>query len=102
MDQGLKRRAASPHVGLGTSIVEALAHQLNATVEKTSGPQGTTVTTKICRENYFVERNYLMTYVDSDYDSHPLYASPNLGTWTMVIGWILISFGLAYYWAHIS
>jgi two-component sensor histidine kinase len=33
-----------PHSGLGTSIVEALAHQLKATVEKTSGPQGTTVT----------------------------------------------------------
>ena len=32
------------HVGLGTSIVEALAHQLNATVQKTSGPQGTMVT----------------------------------------------------------
>jgi hypothetical protein len=41
-----------------------------------------------------------MTYVDRDYDSHLLYA--NLGTWTMVIGWILIAFGLAYYWAHIS
>jgi two-component sensor histidine kinase/PAS domain-containing protein len=33
-----------PHTGLGTSIVEALAHQLEATVKKTSGPQGTTVT----------------------------------------------------------
>ena len=33
-----------PHMGLGTSIVEALAHQLNATVSKTSGPEGTTVT----------------------------------------------------------
>ena len=33
-----------PHSGLGTSIVEALAHQLHATVQKTSGPQGTTVT----------------------------------------------------------
>jgi two-component sensor histidine kinase len=32
-----------PHAGLGTSIVEALAHQLNATVQKTSGPQGTMV-----------------------------------------------------------
>jgi PAS domain S-box-containing protein len=32
-----------PHTGLGTSIVEALAHQLNATVHKSSGPQGTTV-----------------------------------------------------------
>jgi hypothetical protein len=29
-----------PHTGLGTSIVEALAHQLEATVEKTSGPEG--------------------------------------------------------------
>jgi chemotaxis protein methyltransferase CheR len=34
----------APHSGLGTSIVEALAHQLNATVTKTSGPEGTTVT----------------------------------------------------------
>ena len=34
----------APHAGLGTSIVEALAHQLNATVSKTSGPEGTTVT----------------------------------------------------------
>jgi two-component sensor histidine kinase len=33
-----------PHTGLGTSIVEALAHQLEATVKKTSGPQGTMVT----------------------------------------------------------
>jgi chemotaxis protein methyltransferase CheR len=32
-----------PHSGLGTSIVEALAHQLKATVEKTSEPEGTTV-----------------------------------------------------------
>ena len=32
------------HIGLGTSIVEALAHQLNAMVQKTSGTQGTTVT----------------------------------------------------------
>jgi two-component sensor histidine kinase len=32
-----------PHTGLGTSIVEALARQLDATVEKSSGPQGTTV-----------------------------------------------------------
>ena len=31
------------HIGLGTSIVEALAHQLNATVQKTSGADGTTV-----------------------------------------------------------
>ena len=34
----------APRTGLGTSIVEALAHQLNATVSKTSGPEGTTVT----------------------------------------------------------
>ena len=34
----------SSHVGLGTSIVEALAHQLEATVEKTSGSEGTVVT----------------------------------------------------------
>jgi two-component sensor histidine kinase len=33
-----------PHTGLGTSIVEALAHQLNATVYKSGGPEGTTVT----------------------------------------------------------
>jgi two-component sensor histidine kinase len=32
------------HTGLGTSIVEALAHQLNAIVQKTSGPEGTAVT----------------------------------------------------------
>jgi chemotaxis protein methyltransferase CheR len=35
-----------PHIGLGTSIVEALAHQLEAKVQKTSGSQGTTVTIK--------------------------------------------------------
>jgi chemotaxis protein methyltransferase CheR len=41
---GAKEAASEPrHAGLGTSIVEALAHQLNATVEKASGPQGTTV-----------------------------------------------------------
>ena len=32
-----------PHVGLGTSIVEALAHQLEATVHKTDRPLGTMV-----------------------------------------------------------
>jgi PAS domain S-box-containing protein len=32
-----------PHAGLGTSIVEALARQLDATVQKSGGPQGTTV-----------------------------------------------------------
>jgi two-component sensor histidine kinase len=34
----------APYTGLGTSIVEALAHQLNATVQKASGNRGTTVT----------------------------------------------------------
>ena len=33
----------TPHTGLGTSIVEALSRQLDATVEKSGGPQGTTV-----------------------------------------------------------
>jgi len=45
-DNGSGAQEASgepPHTGLGTSIVEALAHQLNATVHKSSGPQGTTV-----------------------------------------------------------
>jgi len=32
-----------PHMGLGTSIVEALAHQLGGVVHKSSGPQGTTI-----------------------------------------------------------
>ena len=32
-----------PHTGLGTSIVEALARQLDATVQKSRGPRGTTV-----------------------------------------------------------
>jgi two-component sensor histidine kinase len=42
---GPRDRAGEPsHTGLGTSIVEALARQLVATVQKTSGPQGTTVT----------------------------------------------------------
>ena len=31
------------HTGLGTSIVEALAQQLNAKVRKSAGPEGTTV-----------------------------------------------------------
>ena len=39
-----EQSGVAPHAGLGTSIVEALAHQLNATVQKMSGPQGTTVT----------------------------------------------------------
>jgi hypothetical protein len=44
-----------------------------------------------------------MTYIDrDDFIPHPLYAPPNSGTWTMAIGWILIAFGLSYYWAHIS
>ena len=42
---GAQEKDGEPqHTGLGTSIVEALAHQLRATVQKTSGPQGTTVT----------------------------------------------------------
>ena len=39
-----EKTGEAPHVGLGTSIVEALAHQLGATVQKSSGPDGTTVT----------------------------------------------------------
>ena len=42
---GPKEALGEPaHIGLGTSIVEALAHQLKATVEKSSGPEGTWVT----------------------------------------------------------
>ena len=42
---GPKEEAGEPpHTGLGTSIVEALAHQLNGMVHKSSGPQGTIVT----------------------------------------------------------
>jgi chemotaxis protein methyltransferase CheR len=42
---GLKDSDGEPsHTGLGTSIVEALAHQLKATVEKSTGPKGTRVT----------------------------------------------------------
>ncbi len=41
---GPKEAAGEPaHMGLGTSIVEALAHQLNGMVHKSSGSQGTTV-----------------------------------------------------------
>ncbi|MGA9604720.1 MAG: histidine kinase dimerization/phosphoacceptor domain -containing protein [Methyloceanibacter sp.] len=41
---GPKEAAGEPsHIGLGTSIVEALAHQLNATVEKSSVLEGTMV-----------------------------------------------------------
>ena len=36
-------RAERPYSGLGTSIVEALARQLDAIVQKSSGPKGTTV-----------------------------------------------------------
>ena len=32
-----------PQGGLGTSIVQALAHQLGAIVERSGGPEGTTV-----------------------------------------------------------
>jgi chemotaxis protein methyltransferase CheR len=35
--------AERPHTGLGTSIVEALARQLDAIVDKSSDAQGTTV-----------------------------------------------------------
>ena len=44
-----------------------------------------------------------MTYIDRDYDfiAHPLHVPPNLKTWTMVIGSILMAFALAY-WAHTS
>ena len=43
-----------------------------------------------------------MTYIDRDYDfiAHPLHAPPNLRTWTMVIGSILMAFGLAYLGPH--
>jgi two-component sensor histidine kinase len=46
-DNGSGRQEADgepPYTGLGTSIVEALAHQLGATVQKKSEPKGTTVT----------------------------------------------------------
>jgi PAS domain S-box-containing protein len=35
--------AERPYAGLGTSIIEALARQLDAIVQKSSGPKGTTV-----------------------------------------------------------
>jgi two-component sensor histidine kinase len=41
---GAETGVEPPHMGLGTSIVEALAQQLHATVQKASGPEGTTVT----------------------------------------------------------
>jgi two-component sensor histidine kinase len=34
---------AQPKAGLGTSIVKAIAHQLDAHVETLAGPKGTTV-----------------------------------------------------------
>jgi two-component sensor histidine kinase len=40
---GSEQANAGQHTGLGTSIIEALAHQLNAKVQKSGGPQGTTV-----------------------------------------------------------
>ena len=40
----MKRDGAPTSTGLGTSIVEALAQQLDARLESSSGPQGTTVT----------------------------------------------------------
>ena len=41
-DNGSGTQADGPaHAGLGTSIVEAPAHQLNATVHKSGGPKGT-------------------------------------------------------------
>jgi chemotaxis protein methyltransferase CheR len=45
-DNGVGSQAGGEpaHIGLGTSIVEALAHQLDAIVQKMSGPEGTTVT----------------------------------------------------------
>jgi chemotaxis protein methyltransferase CheR len=45
-DNGIGKRAdafAQAKAGLGTSIVKALAQQLDARVEVSSGPQGTTV-----------------------------------------------------------
>ena len=45
IDRGQGSAPASPHtLALARGIVEALAHQLEATVQKTSGPQGTAVT----------------------------------------------------------
>ena len=40
----MKRDGAPTSTGLGTSIVEALAQQLDARLESSSGPRGTTVT----------------------------------------------------------
>jgi two-component sensor histidine kinase len=40
---GFEGDGAEVHTGLGTSIIGALAQQLNAKVEKSAGPKGTTV-----------------------------------------------------------
>ena len=40
---GFGGAGAEVHTGLGTSIIGALAQQLNAKVEKSAGPKGTTV-----------------------------------------------------------
>jgi two-component sensor histidine kinase len=45
-DNGIGRQDgvfAQQKVGLGTGIIKALAHQLNAQVETLAGPRGTTV-----------------------------------------------------------
>ena len=44
-----------------------------------------------------------MTYIDRDRDfiAYPLSTPPNLETWTMTIGPILLAFGIAY-WALIK
>ena len=44
-----------------------------------------------------------MTYINRDHDfiAYPLSTPPNLETWTMTIGSILLAFGIAY-WAHIK
>ena len=40
-------------------------------------------------------------YRDHDFTAYPSSTLPNLETWTMAIGSILVAFGMAY-WAHIS
>jgi hypothetical protein len=40
-------------------------------------------------------------YRDHDFIAYPSSTLPNLETWTMAIGSILVAFGMAY-WAHIS
>jgi hypothetical protein len=44
-----------------------------------------------------------MTYIDRNYDfiAYPISTPTNLETWTMVIGSILVAFGMAY-WAHVN